>query len=738
MGTLIALLFIVFMYMGIGLYVYFDNSKKVINKIFAGFTFIVAIWALVNYLENSTFSFITEDARYFFLQADFVLAPFIALFFWFFIKFFPKNPTKNVYPSLAGLSILTFVLSLLALNGTVIRGFFIEETSNAVRFDLGPLFPVYALFLLILMFGGLVILFKKFISSRGIERSQIKYIWFGLTLSIVISLTFNLFLQNVLPLEIYRLQSYALAFFIFFTAYAIVAHRLFDIRVIIKRTVVFAGLSLFVLGTYIVIIFSAATLLGGGGSAALASAQLIPNLVAALGIALGFEPLRKWLTVRTDKWLFKGEYTPDEILRSLADTLANVIDLDEALDGMIRLVVKSMRLTKGIAFIIQPGENDGEYELKRAVHVGASTAATQLKLAPKDSLIQYFLQAQISKDTPAPVVTEELLRLLDDGLIDHERAVLTAEFIKRLTQFGGALALPLFLTRQQPIPTPPGTPVRFREVETLVGVLVLGEKKSGDAFTDQDLRLLGIVSSQTAAAVEKARFFEEDQLKSEFVSIASHELLTPTAAMEGYLSMILEEGMGKVDPQAKEFLERVFAESKRLASLVKDLLNVSRIERGKIVVSPQAVELVPLVTTTVENLQLKAKERGLKLILELPKAALPKVMTDPEKLTEVLMNIIGNGLKYTAKGTVTVAIEQKGAQVLVHTKDSGIGIKPEDQQHLFTKFFRASNSDQTGQGGTGLGLYITKHVIELMGGTLAVTSELGKGSTFTFSLPVAK
>ncbi|MBI4175266.1 hypothetical protein HY523_01470 [Candidatus Berkelbacteria bacterium] len=517
------------------------------------------------------------------------------------------------------------------------------------------------------------------------------------------------------------------------------AHRLFDIRVIIKRTVVFAGLSVFVLGTYALIVFVTASLVGGQQSGdPLDARTMIPNLVAALSIALGFDPIRRSLTIRTDKWLFKGEYTPDAVLKELADTLANAIDLEEAVKAMINLITKAMRLEKAAGFIIQAAEEEGEFELKQAVAVGYRTINT-FQLAPKDDLTQYFVKTKVSKQRPGLVVIEELMRQIDDGTISHERAELTANFIIRIKQLDGAVALPLFITRQQPVPTPPGTPTRFRDVDVFVGVLIFGAKKSGDAFTDQDLRLLDIVASQTAAAIEKARLFEEDQLKTEFVAVASHELLTPTAAMGGYLSMILDEGMGKIDKQARGYLETVYAESKRLASLVKDLLNVSRIERGKIVVTVEPVDLTAAIQQVVTSLVFKAKERRMHLTFAEPKTRLPQVTADPEKLTEILMNLIGNALKYTPEGGhVAITTEERNGSIITHIKDDGIGMKPEDIQHLFSKFFRASNADQTGQGGTGLGLYITKHMIELMGGTISVESVLGKGTTFSFSLPVAK
>lgn len=720
---------------GMAVFIYTRNPKSPINVSFACFNFFLSAWAIsiILYLVSAS-----EITSLYFLKTAYISAIWIGASYYFFSVNFP-NIVSNWNRFIVPILIPSIILSgLILLPNFLTKNLISNGLGKATQLGV----PEYWSFTILFSFffvGGLIRSWIKYKHVSGIARMQLLYV----VLSVSVAGIFGMFLNLVLP-SIF-LHNFSLIWLgpLFTTIiaisimYAIIAHRLFDIRVIIKRTVVFAGLSAFVLGTYALIVFAAATLVGGAGSAALASQQLIPNLVAALGIALGFEPLRKWLTVRTDKWLFKGEYTPQAVLQELAETLANVVDLGEAVEEMMEIVTKAMRLTKSAAFLVQPGDKQDEFELKQLVTVGYTRKEGMQQIAPKDSLLQYFLHTNVADTKYQPVVAEELGRQLEEGGLKGERKHLTEDFHARLQNLGGAVALPLFIRRQQPIPTPPGSPPRFREVEIFIGVLILGEKKSGDAFTDQDLNLLAIVAAQTAGAVEKSRLFEEDQLKSEFVSIASHELLTPTAAMEGYLSMILEEGMGKVDKQARGYLDTVYKESKRLASLVKDLLNVSRIERGKIVVHPAPLDLHESITQVLASLKFRAEER--KIALKFEEAKLPKVMADGEKLTEVLVNLIGNAIKYTPEGgQAVISTETRNGQVLVHIKDNGIGMKPEDIQHLFTKFFRASNSDQTNQGGTGLGLYITKNIIELMGGTIGVESEVNKGSTFTFSLPVAK
>lgn len=716
----------------LGLLVYRRHAKNLVNRLFLFLILSVLFWLLFNFLSDLQWLTLLWN------RLTYVGSTLIAVTLVYFAYLFPDNK--------AHIGIIKHTLIIVPAVAVIFATVFTGLVVSDIKFESwgtdilpGPLGLFYPLYFLIYSIWALVILWRKYRINRGIQRNQLRYMFLGLLLSLLAGFYTNSI--SYLFIGDYRLAKYGphtTLLLTLFTTYAIVAHRLFDIRVIIKRTVIYTGLLAFVLGAYALVIFVTVSLFGASSTTAFSAQRMVPNILAALAIAAGFDPLRRWLTVKTDRWLYKGEYTPEEVLRNLSETLTNVINLEEAVRAMIRLMVKAMRLDRGIAFLVQKGEHEGEFELKQAIAVGPKVAKKQQELTEHEPLIDYFESVRVSEETPGVVVVEELMRQLDEGSISHERAKLTADLIKRARDLAGAVVMPLYITRQQAVPTAPGQPTKYQEIPTFIGVLVLGEKKSGDAFTDQDLNLLEIVSRQTAAAVEKARIYEEDQLKSEFVSIASHELLTPTAAMKGYLSMVLDEGMGKVDKQARGFLEKVYSESERLGSLVKDLLNVSRIERGKILVRPEPIELVPAIEQVVEELMIRAKERNLKLIFEKPKKNLPKVMADSEKLTQVMMNIIGNGLKYTAEGSVTISLAEQGNMVSVITRDTGIGMKPEDLDHLFGKFFRASNADDTGQTGTGLGLFITKSIIELMGGTITVESQVGKGSAFTFTLPIAK
>lgn len=201
--------------------------------------------------------------------------------------------------------------------------------------------------------------------------------------------------------------------------------------------------------------------------------------------------------------------------------------------------------------------------------------------------------------------------------------------------------------------------------------------------------------------------------------------------------MILDEGMGKVDDKSREYLNRAYASSKRLADLILDLLNVSRIEQGRLKMRFAQANLVELAESVVHELQIKSDAKKLKLIIDADKSKLPLIWCDPDRIREVFVNLTGNAIKFTEKGTITISIKQEGDKMICSVTDTGRGIALEDQKKLFQKFSQVKREVDEHQG-TGLGLYISKNFVELHNGTLSVKSAEGKGATFTFELPILK
>lgn len=228
---------------------------------------------------------------------------------------------------------------------------------------------------------------------------------------------------------------------------------------------------------------------------------------------------------------------------------------------------------------------------------------------------------------------------------------------------------------------------------------------------------------------------ELDKLKDEFLSVASHELRTPMAAIKGFITLVLEEEGKKIDPKVREYLLQAYKGNERLIKLIDDLLSISRIESGRIVYLKMEFELQQVIEEVINELRPEARHKKLYLRhRQLPFKVY--VRADPEKLREVAYNLLGNAIKFTDQGGVEVGYEINDGRLIVRIVDSGEGIAKEEQKLLFQKFQQLGPLLRRHPGGTGLGLYISKRYIEGMGGEIWLErSEIGKGSTFAFWLP---
>jgi PAS domain S-box-containing protein len=228
---------------------------------------------------------------------------------------------------------------------------------------------------------------------------------------------------------------------------------------------------------------------------------------------------------------------------------------------------------------------------------------------------------------------------------------------------------------------------------------------------------------------------EADRAKSEFISTVSHELRTPMTAIKGYTDLLFAGAVGPLSDNQKHFLNVIKNNTGRLIALINDLLDISRIETGRVRFEPAPVKLGEIVAGVVEAMAARAQERGLTLTYEVD-AGLPEVMGDRDRLFQVLTNLVGNAINYTPTGSVTVEATNVGMAVQVSVLDTGVGIDPADIGRIFDRFYRSDDPVVQEASGTGLGLPIVKMFVEMHGGRVWVDSEKGKGSTFTFILPV--
>jgi len=292
--------------------------------------------------------------------------------------------------------------------------------------------------------------------------------------------------------------------------------------------------------------------------------------------------------------------------------------------------------------------------------------------------------------------------------------------------------------------------VPLRRESTTIGLMVL-ESRSPGYGADQDLKqFLARMSDHASIAVSNAQLYEEIQraniAKSEFVSFVAHELKNPMTSIKGYTELILAGAVGPVNDAQKNFLGTIRSNVERMTTLVSDLADVSRIEAGRLRLDFSEVKVVDVVEEVMRSMKRQVEEKSQQVNIDLP-ANLVEVWADRTRLNQIITNFISNAVKYTEPGgqiwmgaeTCENKWDLDGAPRVVHfwTRDSGIGISEQDQPRIFQKFFRSEDPKTREVPGTGLGLNITRSLVEFQGGRIWFESEFRKGTTFHFTVPAA-
>jgi PAS domain S-box-containing protein len=255
---------------------------------------------------------------------------------------------------------------------------------------------------------------------------------------------------------------------------------------------------------------------------------------------------------------------------------------------------------------------------------------------------------------------------------------------------------------------------------------------SSTAVPETDGRLLGRLFAFRDVTRERA----VDRMKSEFVALVSHELRTPLTSIKGYVDLLIAGEVGELDPQQREFLGIVSSNADRLVALIGNLLDISRMESGKVEITRAPIDLLRLLTTCAATFRPQIEQKRQRLTLE-GDAVLPPVSGDADRVLQIITNLVSNAHKYTPLGGhITVTARHEGTMVRVSVRDTGVGMSAEEQAQLFTRFFRGKGRAAQDAGGTGLGLVIVRSLVDLHGGELRVTSAPGEGTTITFTLPV--
>jgi len=605
--------------------------------------------------------------------------------------------------------------------------------SWGTEFVPGILYTFAIIFILIYLLWSAFNLFITYKSATGLNKVQITYVFLGTALMAIT----GIITAGILPLVGYSrlsvLSPISALFFLTLVSYAIVKHRLLDIEIIIRRSLVYSVLLVSLIALYTVLVFGLNSIFLPGGSAAF---PRITDLIAIVVIAFTVDPIKRFIEQSTDKIFFKARYNAEEALSQISETLSSVIELKELVTEIKKVLKETIKVSKVAIYI----KTDHHYS---AVEI-ANDFPNQLDLMMEK---KYFFNSYF-QDHHEILMVDEINRALEDGqILDDD----LTEAVKFLGKNGVEVIAPLLVKNE------------------LRGSLFLGEKLSQDIYSGEDIRFLEILSHQAALALENAKLYEEqklygvrlkqevdratadlrsanerlkelDKAKDEFVSIASHELRTPMTAIKSYVWMALNGRAGKISGKVRTYLTTVYDSSERMIALINDMLSASRLETGRIEIDIEPVSVYKVADQVLEDLSLRAKELRLDLTLQ-KESVIPMVLADRNKLTEIFTNLIGNALKFTKKGgKIRITAKKASDNVEVSISDTGVGIPKEQLDKIFTKFGRVGESYATiaQTSGTGLGLYITRNYLDKMGGKIWVESALGKGTTFTFSLPIAK
>jgi len=287
--------------------------------------------------------------------------------------------------------------------------------------------------------------------------------------------------------------------------------------------------------------------------------------------------------------------------------------------------------------------------------------------------------------------------------------------------------------------------VPMRKGKKVLGVLDI-QSQQKNRFSEKDVALLQSIATQVAIAVDNARLLAEqkatirklkevDRLKSQFLAMMSHELRTPMNAVLGFAELLMLGMSGDLSEQAQEDVQLIYDNGKHLLDLINDIIDISRIESGLAQISWQAVDVPILIHEVVAAAMVLLRGKPLKLITE-AEGTLPVIQADPTRLKQILLNLVGNAIKFTAKGSVTIKANLEDEAIRFSVVDTGIGIPPTKQAEIFEAFNQADMTDTREYEGTGLGLTICKELVDMHNGTLGVISQEGEGSEFYFIIPL--
>jgi signal transduction histidine kinase len=723
------------MNLALSLIFYGRGGNNPITRYYAAAVVSVAAWAF----GHGMYALSNGPSSLFWFYFTYVSGAFIAFFFFHFARIFP-NPDDS-YPMALPAKLLTIGFPLLVFAGLfapqiLIKSFSRSDAGTHVVFVM-PTYLFYTTGFSFLMGWGFLHLLNRYRESTGRQRMQIRYVVAGTGIAAGFGSYFNLWLPWAGNTSLMWLGPQYSLFMIAFILYAIVKHRLMDIRLILSRTIVYSLLLGSTLVLYTMLIFLAQRFFQDK------TGYITSLVIGSIFIALGFEPLKRLFQKTTEKVFFHGELDAQSLLTELGEVFSTVIDLDSLLNRTAQQLSDGFRTDRAILVALIEDES-------LTVATGANREASPPDIQIARALIQYY-----ADKSPGPYLKMPMKReaILQEDLLEIPQPTVLLDEITRgnlLSAMGRlqiALAVPIF-TKEQ-----------------FTGIILLGHKRSGDSFFQADLKLLELISRQAGVAIENARLYQTlqqqmEELKrsqtqqliqsaklssiGELATNVAHEINNPLTSILGFATLMLED-MGEQDPRTKD-LKIIQGEAMRSRDIVRNLLDFAR-KRG---VKKELTDVNQLLQKTLNLLRHQADISNI-ILNEQYAHDLPTIIVDADQLKQVFINLMKNAFDAMPKGgtfTVTTVVSgmdgrwnsaafgekeagfsRKSIEIRLH--DTGDGISKENMAKIFDPFFTTKEGI-----GTGLGLAVSYGIIERHGGRIEVFSNVGEGTTFVIKLPV--
>lgn len=681
---------------GLAVFVLSRDTKSKLYRMFFFYTASISAWSLpYAFMANAP----TEKAALILGHAFNFGVSFICVFFVHFVLILLETEkTKKLTvmkPLYAAAVIFTFLVPTRFMVKDVVPKFGLNYFINP-----GPAYYPYVLFWVGCIIYGLYKLFVGYRESEGSRRNQLKYLFFGSLIG-YIGGPANFLLVFDIKYPSYPFGVYAVPIYIALAAYAIVRHKLMDIEVIVKKTLVFAGLFA---ASYA--IFSGFVYLGSGIFENIVQNRWIAMVPSVLIVVIMLRPLESFLMNATDKYLFQKKYDYKHLLRMFTDEVLTVLDLNELVNLTVNKLAELMKLDN-VFIMLHDRETD---ELRIAASVEAKTPEQILKGDEK-------LVAHVRKIGTGYVLWK------DAG----SKEGMDADIEKKIREMNADLIVPL------------------AHHKGMVGILCLGNKKSDEEFTQDDIDILLPLAKTLSIAIANAQLFEKlsqaqasaaQREKMAVIGTLSaginHEICNPLGIARGQCEMFLlnlkdgvykKKASGELLEKAQEIMRKVIHETDRATSITKKLSSFAKPAERKMSDNVQVEEELDKVIALLEH-DLKLENIVLTKDIQ---SDLPCISADRKQLQEIFFNIIRNAAQsITGSGKIIMHASSANKKVYIDIEDTGTGISKDHLDRIFDPFFTTKEPGK----GTGLGLFIVRQIVEKNNGRISVRSLPGEGTIF--------